>query len=62
MPKCQLCDEKQREINRILAAYKKDKIFYRKVVLGLLIALVLTAFLGSDGLTIIIDIAKERFL
>ena len=55
---CKVCIEKQKEIVRILTAYKKDKKFYRKVVLSLIIALIITAFLGSEGIYLITDIVK----
>jgi hypothetical protein len=59
MTTCKICAEKQIEINRILLSYKKDKKFYRKVILGLIITLVVTAFMGSDGITLLFDTAKD---
>jgi hypothetical protein len=65
MGKCKLCEEKQIEIDRILAGYRKDKKAWAKdkkaykIVIGVCFGLMLliTAF-GSEGLKIAVDILK----
>lgn len=55
MAECKLCAEKQREINRILKAFKKNNKKNTIIIstLGGLLLLV-TAF-GKEGLTMAID-------
>jgi len=58
MTRCKVCTEKDIEIGRILEAYKKDKKFHWKVhgIMGGVI--LLTAFLGNDGVYMIVDLVK----
>jgi hypothetical protein len=59
MSKCVLCQEKQVEIDRILAAYAKDKKLYHKVMGALSILLLFVTAFGTNGLTYLLDFAKD---
>ena len=56
--KCKLCDEKDIEIKRILDSYIKEKKLYWRVIAIMGGVVLLTAFLGNDGVQIIIDIVR----
>lgn len=62
---CSLCKERETEIKRILAGYKKDKTWYRKVIkilsisLGIILfELILTLTYGKEGISIGFNLAK----
>ena len=57
---CAVCEEKQKEINRILNAYKKDKKFYRYVILFLFITNIMTLAFGSDGVKMLFDLFSSK--
>jgi hypothetical protein len=70
MAKCQVCEEKQIEIKRILKAYKADKEAYEeklhkktmlhlKIEGGLVILSMLVLAFGKQGIVMIIDLIKE---
>lgn len=59
---CEVCKEKQTEINRILKSYKDDKKkFY--IIIGIQMALLLVvSSLGKDGVSTILDATIKKFL
>jgi len=52
---CKVCEEKQREINRILRSYKSDKKIYRVVIIALFVLNILTLAFGTKGIKMFID-------
>lgn len=54
--KCVLCDEREKEIKRILRSYKKDKKVYRYVIIALFVLELFTLAFGSKGLLMVKDI------
>ena len=63
---CKLCEERQREIDRILKGYRADKAAFRKkekiylIAIGVLVLIsIVIAALGPDGVYAIFDFAKE---
>ena len=60
-----MCEEKQREIDRILKGYRGDKKGYAKeekryqiaLIVETIILLFVVAF-GKDGLTMVVDLIK----
>lgn len=66
MSECKVCAEKQREINRILSSYKKDKKFFWKVIAisnGVWLIIMLFAISGKmfQLLDLIIKILGDKF-
>ena len=59
MKECNTCIEKEKEIKRILKAYKKDKIVARKLLIVMGAALLLTTAFGKEGIKMLFDVAKE---
>ena len=55
---CVLCKERDSELKRILTAYKKDKLLYRKIILVEGVIMLFLAAFGADGLRIVSDIIK----
>ena len=51
---CAICHEKQTRINALIKGTKR----LQKVILGLMVALIVTAFLGNDGIRLIADLVK----
>jgi hypothetical protein len=66
MGKCNLCDEKQIEIERILKSYKNDKRKFQKekkkyqiIILSLFgLCLLITAF-GPNGIKIMLELVEK---
>ena len=54
MKDCPICKEKQARVNALLKGTKK----LQKVILGLMITLIITAFLGDKGIMVIVDFVK----
>ena len=56
MPKeCIACRGKDKRIKALIKGVKN----HQKVILGLMVALIVTAFLGSDGLVMIMDFVGD---
>ena len=53
---CKLCDERQKEINRILKAYTRDKKIYRITIAALFALNILTIAFGTKGIKMFLDI------
>ena len=58
---CDVCVEKQREINRILAAYRKDKKFLRRVAMGEAVIIIMYLSFGTSGIKMIFDVITGIF-
>jgi uncharacterized protein YqhQ len=59
---CEICKEKQVEINRILSAYKKDKKNMGITIAVLGFILLIVSSLGRDGVITILDAVLNKFL
>jgi hypothetical protein len=54
MKECIACKEKDKRIKALITGHKR----LQKVILGLMITLIVTAFLGNDGIMLIADLVK----
>lgn len=55
---CLVCQERDKEIKRILGFYKKDKKFWKIYNISSTSLLVIIALLGPDGLQFVLDTIK----
>jgi len=55
MSECKGCKEKDKRIKALLKGVKN----HQKFIVALIIALVVTAFLGSDGIVMLMDFVKK---
>ena len=55
MTVCKVCIEKQREITRILSAYKRDKKYMQIVILSQMAILIAFLTYGKDGIKYMFD-------
>ena len=65
---CKLCEERQKEIDRILKGYRKDKDNWKRerkiwaIAAGVLIAeLIMSLAYGKDGILLLIEIIMKWF-
>ena len=58
MANCKLCEEKTKEINRILKSYKKDKKKYQITIICLFVLNLFTLAFGASGLKMFFDLLK----
>jgi hypothetical protein len=58
---CVLCAERKHEISRILAAYKKDKKYYRYAIIAEAVLILFLAAFGRKGIIMLFNFVKEIF-